>query len=154
MFIQPAKKTRKMQNKTMKRRVAKTTRKNTTYDVDIAQEFNDVKQTFASRMDKLDNKLDAFKDEISAWRSIFESKLTELNTNMKTMLERLAQHDFRFTEHEKRISTLWMVGSKSTYRHRHLGWRDVWCSWCLENCVWLLKLAITEDDCHELAKEL
>ena len=78
MFIQPAKKTRKTQSQKMKRRVAKTTRKNATYDVDIAQEFNDVKQTFASRMDKLDNKLDAFKDEISAWRSIFESKLTEL----------------------------------------------------------------------------
>lgn len=96
-----------MQTQKMKRRtVTKTTRKAMTYNVDIAQEFNDVKQTFASRMDKLDNKLDAFKDEISAWRSIFESKLTELNTNMKTMLERLAQHDFRFTEHEKRISTL------------------------------------------------
>ena len=92
--------------KKTKQQVIKTARKTTTFNVDISQEFNDVKQTFATRLDKLDNKLDAFKDEISAWRSIFESKLTELNTNMKTMLERLAQHDYRFTEHEKRIATL------------------------------------------------
>jgi len=42
----------------MKRRVAKTTRKNTTYDVDIAQEFRDVKSDFKDLKVELSNKLD------------------------------------------------------------------------------------------------
>lgn len=59
-----------------------------------------------NRFDRLEDKLDEFKAEMSDWRSIFETKLTELNSNMKGVLERLSQHDFRFTEHNRRIEDL------------------------------------------------
>ena len=83
-----------------------------TYDVDIAQEFKDVKTTVAEKFDRLNAKLDSFKEEISAWKSIFNTKLTELNANMKTVLEQLAQHDFRFTQHDERIKKLENVNIK------------------------------------------
>ena len=89
----------------MKKHAARST-KASTFEIDIAQEFKDVKKTFSEKLDRLDAKLDGFKEEISAWRSIFETKLTELNSNMKGVLERLTQHDYRFTEHDSRIKKL------------------------------------------------
>ena len=71
----------------------------TTYDVDIAQEFKDVKTTFASRLDKIELKLDD-------WKTIFDRQLTQLNDNMKSVMDKIAQHEFRFTEHDKRIRDL------------------------------------------------
>ena len=59
-----------------------------------------------NRFDRLEDKFDKMTTEINGWRSIFETKLTELNVNMKGVLERLTQHDFRFSEHAKRIEDL------------------------------------------------
>jgi len=59
-----------------------------------------------NRFDRLEDKFDKMTTEINGWRSIFETKLTELNVNMKGVLERLTQHDFRFTEHTKRLEDL------------------------------------------------
>lgn len=50
---------------------------------------------------------------ISNWQSTFESKLTELNANMKGVLERLTAHDYRFTEHDSRLKKLEMNGAKA-----------------------------------------
>ncbi|MBP5783979.1 MAG: hypothetical protein J6W16_00140 [Methanobrevibacter sp.] len=41
----------------------------TTYDVDIAQEFKDVKSTFSNRLDKIESKLDE-------WKTVFDRQLT------------------------------------------------------------------------------
>ena len=70
-----------------------------TYDVDIAQEFKDVKTAFSNRLDKIEAKLDE-------WKTVFDRQLTELNVNMKNVMDKLAQHEFRLSEHDQRIKTL------------------------------------------------
>lgn len=70
-----------------------------TYDIDIAQEFKDIKTTFSNRLDKIESKLDE-------WKTVFDRQLTQLNDNMKNVMDKLAQHEFRFTEHDKRIRSL------------------------------------------------
>lgn len=80
-----------------KKIIVKTSRakKATTYEVDIAQEFK-----------TLNDKLDGFREEISGWKSVFDTKLTELNHNMKTVLEKIADHELRFNEHNDRLKKL------------------------------------------------
>ena len=87
-------------------KAARSNPKATTYEIDIAQEFKDVKTTFSNGLSRLDAKLDAFKLEISGWKSIFDTKLTELNHNMKTVHDKIAEHELRFTEHNNRIKAL------------------------------------------------
>ena len=87
-------------------KAARSNPKATTYEIDIAQEFKDVKTTFSDGLSRLDAKLDAFKLEISGWKSIFDTKLTELNHNMKTVLDKIAEHELRFNEHNNRIKAL------------------------------------------------
>lgn len=74
----------------------------TTYEIDIAQEFKDVK-----------SEIGGLRMAIANWQSTFESKLTELNANMKGVLERLTAHDYRFTEHDSRLKKLEMSGAKA-----------------------------------------
>lgn len=38
------------------------------------------------RFDRLESKLDGFKDEINAWKQEFVKQLTKLNTNMEQVL--------------------------------------------------------------------
>ena len=40
-----------------------------TYDIDIAQEFKDIKTTFSNRLDKIESKLDE-------WKTVFDRQLT------------------------------------------------------------------------------
>ncbi len=137
-----------------KKNVARVARaKSTSYEVDIAQEFKDVKETFSDGLSKLDAKLDGFKEEISTWRTIFESKLTELNANMKGVLERLTSHDYRFTEHDSRIKRLEMSDAKSNGHAEGLdeGRKFLWAAakaglvvgaliGAVGGCGWILKL--------------
>lgn len=57
----------------------------------------DVESFIESRFDRLENKLDAFKDEINAWKSEFVKQLTKLNTNMESVLNTIAEHEHRIT---------------------------------------------------------
>lgn len=99
-------------SKTTHRRAAKIVKAKvaTTYDVDIAQEFKDIKHTFAERLDKIESKLDD-------WKTIFDRQLTQLNDNMKNVMDKLAQHEFRFTQHEERIRTLEDTSIKADTRN-------------------------------------
>ena len=83
----------------------------TTYDVDIAQEFKDVKSTFSNRLDKIESKLDE-------WKTVFDRQLTQLNDNMRNVMEKIAQHEFRFTEHDKRIRNLEDTSIKTETRDK------------------------------------
>lgn len=49
--------------------------------------------TFSNRLDKIEAKLDE-------WKTVFDRQLTELNFNMKNVMDKLAQHEFRLTEHD------------------------------------------------------
>jgi len=40
----------------------------------------------AQRFDRLEEKLDGFKDEINAWKQEFVKQLTKLNTNMERVM--------------------------------------------------------------------
>lgn len=58
-------------------------------------------ETFiGSRFDKLESKLDDFKDEINAWKQEFVKQLTKLNTNMESVLNTIADHEGRITKLE------------------------------------------------------
>lgn len=79
---------------TIKKHASRPSRKAlATYDVDIAQEFKDVKTAFSNRLDKIEAKLDE-------WKTVFDRQLTELNVNMKNVMDKLAQHEFRLSEHD------------------------------------------------------
>lgn len=85
----------------MKRRVAKTTRKNATYDVDIAQEFRDVKSDFRDLKVELSNKLDITNQKLDTWISTVREELAKLNTNMEKVLSQIADHEARIGELER-----------------------------------------------------
>lgn len=53
------------------------------------------------RFDRLESKLDGFKDEINAWKQEFVKQLTKLNTNMEQVLSQIADHEGRITKLEK-----------------------------------------------------
>ena len=53
-----------------------------------------------ARFDRLENKLDVFKDEINAWKQEFVKQLTKLNTNMESVLSTIAEHESRLTKLE------------------------------------------------------
>ena len=54
-----------------------------------------------ARFDRLENKLDDFKDEINAWKQEFVKQLTKLNTNMESVLNTIAEHEGRITKLEQ-----------------------------------------------------
>jgi vacuolar-type H+-ATPase subunit I/STV1 len=73
----------------------------TTYEVDIAAEFRDVKASIAEGNAKLTERLDAFKSEISGWKSVFDTQLSKLNSNMDKALSTIADHEARLTKIEE-----------------------------------------------------
>lgn len=73
----------------------------TTYEVDIAAEFRDVKASIAEGNAKLTERLDAFKSEIVGWKSVFDTQLSKLNDNMDKALSTIADHEARLTKIEE-----------------------------------------------------
>ena len=55
-----------------------------TFELDIAQEFKDVKHEIVG-----------LKNEISNWQKTVEKQLTKLNDNMEKVLNTLADHELR-----------------------------------------------------------
>ena len=72
-----------------------------TFNVDIAEEFNEIKNTLTDGLNRLDEKLDGFKNEINAWKQEFVKQLTILNTNMDKVLSQIADHEGRITKLEQ-----------------------------------------------------
>ena len=60
-----------------------------------------VESFIESRFDRLESKLDDFKDEINAWKQEFVKQLTKLNTNMESVLNTIAEHEGRITKLEQ-----------------------------------------------------
>ena len=60
-----------------------------------------VESIMEARFDRLESKLDDFKDEINAWKQEFVKQLTKLNTNMETVLNQIADHEGRITRLEQ-----------------------------------------------------
>lgn len=79
-----------MKKSLTKKRVAKRTT-TSTFNVDIAQEFKDVK-----------TEIGGLKNEISQWRNTVDVQLTRLNTNMDKVLSQIADHEGRITDLEKK----------------------------------------------------
>lgn len=62
-----------------------------TYDVDIGQEFKDIKSA-----------IQHFRDDLNEWKAIFNSQLTRLNDNMASALKTISNHEIRLTELENK----------------------------------------------------
>ena len=60
-----------------------------------------VEQFIETRFDRLEDKLDSFKDEINSWKQTFVEQLTKLNTNMESVLNTIANHEERLTKLEQ-----------------------------------------------------
>ena len=60
-----------------------------------------VESMIETRFDRLESKIDSFKDEINAWKQEFVKQLTKLNTNMESVLNQIAEHEARITKLEK-----------------------------------------------------
>ena len=60
-----------------------------------------VESIMETRFDRLESKLDDFKDEINAWKQEFVKQLTKLNTNMESVLNTIAEHESRLTKLEQ-----------------------------------------------------
>ena len=80
-----------------------------TYEIDIGQEFHEVKaaikdgqEKFTNEIAEINKKLDSFKEEISGWKTVFDTQLTKLNFNMDKALSTIADHEARLTEIEKK----------------------------------------------------
>ena len=54
-----------------------------------------------SRFNRLEDKLDSFKDEINSWKQEFVKQLTKLNTNMEQVLSQIADHEGRISKLEQ-----------------------------------------------------
>ena len=61
----------------------------------------DVESLIESRFNRLEDKLDSFKDEINEWKQEFVKQLTKLNTNMESVLNTIAEHEARITRLEQ-----------------------------------------------------
>lgn len=66
----------KSQNSQKRHNVKRMSTKTATYEVDIAQEFHEVKTALAEGNAKLNEKLDGFKEEIAGWKSVFDKQLS------------------------------------------------------------------------------
>ena len=60
-----------------------------------------VEQIIETRFNRLEDKLDTFKDEINEWKQEFVKQLTKLNTNMESVLNTIAEHEARITKLEQ-----------------------------------------------------
>ena len=60
-----------------------------------------VEQIIETRFNRLEDKLDTFKDEINSWKQEFVKQLTKLNTNMESVLNTIAEHEARITKLEQ-----------------------------------------------------
>ena len=72
-----------------------------TYEVDIAAEFKAVKDSIAEGNARLSERLDEFKTEIAGWKSVFDTQLSKLNSNMDKALSTIADHEARLTKIEE-----------------------------------------------------
>lgn len=59
-----------------------------------------VEQIIETRFNRLEDKLDTFKDEINSWKQEFVKQLTKLNTNMESVLNTIAEHEARIAKLE------------------------------------------------------
>ena len=66
------------------------TAKATTFEIDIGQEFKDVKHAIIG-----------LKNEITNWQKIVEKELSKLNDNMERVLNQIADHEGRITKLEQ-----------------------------------------------------
>lgn len=78
-----------MTKKTTKKRFAVKAARATTFEIDIAQEFKDVKEAIFS-----------LKDDLNEWKAIFNTQLEKLNTNMEHVLSKIADHEGRISKLE------------------------------------------------------
>lgn len=62
---------------------------NAEYTVDIGQEFKEVKLS-----------IQALRTDLNEWKSIFNSQLDKLNTNMEKVMDTIANHEARLTNLE------------------------------------------------------
>ena len=62
---------------------------------------NNVETFIETRFDRLEDKLNDFKDEINGWKQEFVKQLTKLNTNMESVLSQIAEHEARLTKLEQ-----------------------------------------------------
>ena len=87
-----------MKTRSVTNKMVKATRKRAaeTYEVDIAEEFKDVKTSINSRIDQMSG-------EIRSWKSVVEQQLTKLNSNMERVLSTIANHEARLGEVEKKL---------------------------------------------------
>lgn len=83
------------------KRVVRATKKTATYNVDIAQEFRDVKSDFKDLKIELSNKLDITNQKLDTWISTVREELSKLNTNMEKVLSQIADHEARIGELER-----------------------------------------------------
>ena len=90
-MLNQSRKTKRIQQK-MKKRVSKK---------HIVEEVKPtVESLMEARFDRLEDKLDGFKDEINAWKQEFVKQLTKLNSNMESVLNTIAEHEARITKLE------------------------------------------------------
>lgn len=91
-MLNQSRKTKRIQQK-MKKRVSKK---------HIVEEVKPtVESLMEARFDRLEDKLDGFKDEINAWKQEFVKQLTKLNSNMESVLNTIAEHEARITKLEQ-----------------------------------------------------
>ena len=72
-----------------------------TSDILKAKTTSSVETFIEQRFDRLEDKLDSFKDEINAWKQEFVKQLTKLNSNMESVLNTIAEHEARITKLEQ-----------------------------------------------------
>jgi len=86
-----------------------------TFEVDIAAEFREVKQSIAS-----------LADEFRQWRDVFNTQLTKLNLMMEQTLAKLADHEARIslleTKTDKHITQVETAAGTTKFWLPWLGW--------------------------------
>ena len=80
-------------------------KRESTFEVDIAQEFRDIKASIEEGNAKLTERIDSFKAEIAGWKSVFDTQLTKLNDNMDKALSTIADHEARLSKIEEAYLT-------------------------------------------------
>ena len=83
------------------RRASRTRRKSTEKRRVSRNAKESVEQIIETRFNRLEDKLDTFKDEINEWKQEFVKQLTKLNTNMESVLNTIAEHEARITKLEQ-----------------------------------------------------
>ena len=105
-----------------------------------------VESMIETRFDRLEDKLDGFKDEINAWKQEFVKQLTKLNTNMESVLSQIADHEGRITKLE--LGSVKTAARKDTVSDMaKLGWFAIKIALAVGalvgsvgGCGWILKM--------------